>query len=70
MSRLLSDEIKFFIDNKAYQHETIVDLVNNRFKKTISNGTTSNKYDEHGGVNNNWTEECLSSLMFNKPESL
>ena len=36
MSCLLSDEIKFFIVEKAYQdetYETIVELVKNRFKK-------------------------------------
>ena len=61
MSRLLSDEIKFFIVEKAYQdetYETIVELVKNRFKKTISKGKTAkitNK--QNGGVNNNWDGE-------------
>ena len=41
-------------------------------KKTISQGTTTkitNKYDEHGGVNKNGTEEGLS-LMLKKLETL
>ena len=60
MSRLLSDEIKFFIVEKAYQletYETIVEQFKNRLKKTISKGKITkitNKYDEHAGENNNW----------------
>ena len=52
--------MKFFIVEKAYQHETyetIIKLVKNCFKKIISKWKITkitNKYDEHGGVNNNW----------------
>ena len=52
ISDLLSDEIKFFICEKAYQdetYETIVELFKNRWR-TISKRTITkitNKYDEH-----------------------